>query len=160
MALFKFSDLPIRYNSQKIEASWFNSIRTLLTQIFGDIQGESSQPIGQTDTNQNVFNLENIDKADFSQVDVQYVVRRQTDDSSKEVFQAGAFSLQYKRQAGVWRLAGDQENIRGDDAKIEFSLLEDTGSGSNIVTLRYSTTALNGINHDGNLKVRAVKWIA
>ena len=160
MALLKFSDLPIRFNGQKIEASWFNSLRTLLTQIFGDIQGESSQPIGQTDTNQNVLNMENIDKLEFSQVDVEYMVRRNTDDTNAEVMQSGFFSIQYLRQAGTWRLAGDQENIKGEDGKIEFSLLEDTGGGSNLVTLRYSTTAINGASHVGDLKVRGVKWIA
>lgn len=160
MALINFSDLPIRLNGQKIEASWFNSMRTLLIQIFGEAQGETTQPIGQNDTNQNVINIENIDKSDFSQVDVSYIARRSTDDPSEERMQAGSFSIQYWRQAGVWRLGGDQENLRGNDGKIEFSLLEDTGSGSNIVTLRYSTTSINGGNHLGDLKVRAVKWIA
>jgi len=158
MALTKFSDLPIRSNGSKIEASWFNSIRTLLTQIFGDIQGESSQPIGQTDTNQTVTEIANVDKLEFSMIDVEYMVRRNTD--TVEVMQSGKFSIQYLRVANSWRIVGDQQDINGDDGQIEFSLLEDTGGGSNLVTLRYSTTTISGATHVGDLKVRAKKWIA
>ena len=160
MALLKFSDLPIRLNGDKIEASWFNSMRTLLVQIFGEIQGESSLPIGQNDSNQTIPEMAGIDKLDFSQVDVEYIVRRRTDDLSSEVFQSGKFAIQYMIGSNNWRISGDQENIKGEDAKIEFSLLQDTGSGSNLVTLRYSTTAISGASHVGDLKIRGKKWIS
>jgi len=158
MALTKFSDLPVRSNGSKIEASWFNSMRTLLVQIFGDIQGESSLSVGQTDTNQTVTEIANVDKLDFSMIDVEYMLRRRTD--TTEVMQSGRFSIQYLISANSWRIKGDQENINGDDGQIEFSLLEDTGGGSNLVTLRYSTTTISGASHTGDLKVRAKKWIA
>lgn len=159
MALVKFSDIPIRANGQKIEASWFNSIRLLLVQIFGDIAGEERQSIGNTDTSQDITGLTDISSLEFSQVDFEYQVRRK--DDVNDVFQSSQNPvLHFKTSSQVWVLTGHDENIRGDDAKINFELFQqDLGGGDIRATVRYSTTDLGGGGvHTGDLNVRSKKW--
>lgn len=158
MAFEKFSDIPIRANGQKIDASWFNSIRLLLIQIFGDIAGEKQTIIGNTDTNQDILGLENISSNEFSRVDVDYMVRRK--DDGNDLFQTGTFYLHYKTSSNTWALLGADENLVGDDAQIEFSLFTQDVSGDLQTTARYSTTDIGGGGvHTADLKVRSIKWI-
>lgn len=159
MALEKFSDIPIRANGQKIEASWFNTLRLLLVQIFGDISGEEQQSIGDADTNQPITALSDISSQEFSKVDIEYMVRRK--DDTYDLLQASKFiTLHYKETSDLWSMHGDQENIQGDDAKIEFDLFQQDVAGDKQATLRYSTTALGGGGiHEGDIKVRSKKWI-
>lgn len=153
MSLTKFSDIPLRVNGQKIEYAWFNTIRLLLVQILGDATGESTQTIGQTDSGQLVTDLSNIDGAEFSRVDVEYSVRRQTD--SVEVFQSGRFSLQYFETTDTWRMVGHDSNIMGDDAQIEFGLFV---VSAGVVSVTETTTAIAGSSHVGKLTTKAVRW--
>ena len=154
MSLTKFSDIPLRANGTKIDASWFNTLRLLLIQIFGDATGELAQSIGQTDSNQAITDLSNIDADEFSRIDVEYSVRRQTD--STEVFQSGNFTLQWLALSQVWRIVGHDANILGDDAQIEFSLFVES---TKVITVRESTTALAGSGHVGTITTKAKRWV-
>jgi hypothetical protein len=156
MALNVFSDLTERVNGVKIDAGWFNDIRTILISAFGDVSGELLQSIGQTDTNQDIVSLTAIDKDSFSKVDVEYMVRRYTD--TEDLFQSGTFTLHYKINTDEWTIHGDEININGDDGKITFSIFEDTAGGGNKVTVRYSTTSLAGASYVGEIKTRSKKW--
>lgn len=158
MALEKFSDIPIRANGQKIEASWFNTLRLLLVQIFGDIAGEESQSIGDADTNQDIAALADISSQEFSRVDIEYMARRK--DDTYDLFQSGTITLHYKETTDNWFMYGDEENLLGDDCKIIFTLFVQDVAGDKQATLRYSTTALGGGGtHEGDIKVRSKKWI-
>lgn len=149
-----FSDIPIRSNSDDIDASWFNTIRTLLIQILGDAVGEAIQSIGNTDTDQDITELSLITDADYSKVDVDYMVRRTS--TTADLFQSGRFSLH--RKADGWTIHGHDQNIFGDDALITFSVYNTVVLTKNLVTVRYSTTDCGGASHVGELKVRAIKW--
>lgn len=160
MAIEVFSDIPVRSNGQLIEASWFNTIRTLLVQILGDSSGEVSQDIGQTDTNQDLTELFEIDKADFSRVDFEYMVRRAMGTSGDDFFQSGTGVLHYKARTDEWTLNGINDDIKGDDALITFGIREDTGGGGNKATVTYSTTTISGTGaYTGTIKIRSKKWI-
>lgn len=156
MALEKFSDIPIRSNGPPfIDASWFNSIRTLLVAVFGDIAGESTQSIGATDTDQFVTAVAGISSQDFSCVDVEYWVRR--NDSSGYYYQRGEGTLFYKN--GTWEAHGFDQNLRGDDAKITFDVFQETVGGYEEVTLTYSTESLGGTGDSSYLTTRNKKWV-
>lgn len=154
-----FSDIPIRSNGQKIEASWFNTIRLFLIQLLGDISGELTQAVGQGDSNQDVLAAIEVDSTVHSKVDVEYFIRRDTD--TEDVAQSGSFTCHYKSSSDKWEIHGDYEGIRGDDAGLEFSIFEDKTSqpGKNLLTVRYSTSTLSGTGHSGTLKTRSSKWV-
>ena len=151
----RFSEIPIRSNGLPvIDAGWFNTIRLLLVQIFGDIAGESSQSIGDTDTDQDVTAVADISAEEFSRVDIEYGVRRV--DSLSNVFQCGTLTLVYKSTG--WEIHGTDGPIIGDDALIEFDIFEQTVGGFKEVTLQYSTTALGGTGHTATIVTRNKKW--
>jgi len=148
-----FSTLPIRYNGAEIDASWFNTLRTFLINALGIVSGEVPQAVGLTDTNQDVVGLI-FDKNEFHQVDIEYWGRRKT--ASNEVLMHGFIYLQYMVNANAWRLV--QGPVNGDDALIEFSLLEDLSGGGNIVQLRYTTLTIAGAGYTGTLKTKYKTW--
>lgn len=149
-----FGDIPVRINGQLIEASWFNTIRSKLLQAFGDVEGEVAQAIGQGQVSQDITTL-TFSSADFSSVDIEYTLRRETD--SDEVFVRGGFTLQYMKTANTWRLK--EGEFRGDDVGVTFDTLDDTGTpGINIVQVRYSSDTLAGGSYAGNIVTKYTTW--
>lgn len=146
-----FSDIPIRSNQGVIDASWFNTIRLFLIQLLGDVQGEEAQSIGDTDTNQYADGLSELDGSEFTKIDIEYKVDRES--TALHAIQSGFFTMHKKD--GTWEMHGDEQNIFGDDAKISFSLFQ----ASTLITLRYSTTTIGGSGHVGALTMRAKKWV-
>lgn len=148
-----FASIPIRVNGQRIEASWFNTIRTQLINLLGDIQGQTAQNIDNAVTSQDVSTL-SFSSQDFSSIDVEYTIRRKTD--SGEKFVRGEFSLQYLKNTDSWRL--EEGEFRGDDAGVTFDLLEDTVGGFRTVQVRYTSDSLAGANYEGFIITTTKGW--
>jgi len=156
MTTERFSDIPIRSNGEDIDAGWFNTIRLLLVQIFGDIAGESSQSIGDADIDQHVTAVSDISCEEFSRVDIECSIRRV--DSLSNVFQTINLTLLYKGATLGWVIHGTDGPITGDDALISFDIFEQTVLTFKEVTLTYSTTALGGTGHAATIVTRHKKW--
>ena len=145
-----FSSIPIRLNGQIIDAAWFNIIRTLLISIIGDAQGQVSESIGNTDVNQDIGELTDIDGDLYFRIDVEYTVRRTS--TTKNLSQSGRFYLHWKSTG--WEKHGDEQDIIGDDGKIEFSLFQ----AGELVTVRESTTDIGGTGHVGSITTMVKLW--
>ncbi len=148
-----FGDIPIRNNGDTITAAWFNTIRSKLLAAFGDVEGQVVQAISNTVTNQDITTLQ-FDKNDFSQIDVEYILRRKTD--STEVFVRGGFTIEYMISTNAWRIK--EGEFRGDDVGVTFNLLDDTGGGSNVTQVRYTSDTLAGANYSGNILTTYKSW--
>lgn len=148
-----FGDIPLRSNGEVIEASWFNTIRSKLISAFGDVEGAVAQAISNSVTNQDVTTL-SFDSAEVSEADVEYILRRKTD--SGEVFLKGGFSLQYMQATDAWRIK--EGEFRGDDVGVTFTLLDDTGGGSNVTQVRYTSDNFAGTSYVGNIVTSYKTW--
>lgn len=146
-----FSSIPIRLNGQIIDAAWFNILRTLLISILGDVQGQVSEAIGNTDVNQDITELTDLDGDLYFRVDISYTVRRTS--TTKNLVQSGKFYLHWKSTG--WEKHGDEQDLIGDDGQIEFSLLQ----ADELITVRQSTTDIGGTGHSGSITTMVKLWL-
>lgn len=143
-----FSDISIRVNSdtEYVEASWWNDIRTALINAFGG--GATAESKFTMTDNQSTFadiTSFTFDGASYGSVVAEYTIYRYDGTSTERRETGGVLKFGYKPQAGSWSL--DERRSAGDDA------LNITGGGLQVTTtsgvgqVQYKTDNMGGSDH-------------
>ncbi len=134
-----FSDIPIRKNGQKVDASWWNTIRSKLIAAFGGgVVGSTPVTINDNQSSYLAITDLVVDGAFFSYALVRYSIYRT--DGTIERRESGFLHLTYKQIADVWSL---ERESRFDDAlNIADSLIVTTASS--VAAVEYKSDAMGG----------------
>jgi len=137
-----FSTIPVRTNGPKVEAGWFNALRTagilvdsLVAQTTFTVANNQSSPA-------------NVTGAAFAQASYRGVIllvegRRKTDSSERVAM--GFIFMFYRQASSTWDV---MRVMNGDELGIEFTV---TGAGQ----LQYISDNQSGSNYSGSLRFRA-----
>lgn len=145
------TSIPTRANGDKILASWFNTIKTFLSNF------ESYSNVTTDTIDNNVSVAEEIvgmtlDAASYTSAVYEMELYRSTD--SVDAFANGKVYLQ--RVAGAWRIdtggwSGDADATPGGGG-ITFSVTESGG----IAQVKYVTSNIAGTSYVGNIKITRI----
>jgi len=145
---FDLTTLPIRYNGQRIDASWFNTIRSFILASFSGIFPQASYTL---DNNSTVAISDyTFDKDDIMSATIEYHAER-SDDSNPLGVRTGKLRVQW--DGTTWTIA--EAEIDGPDMGIEFTISENVS----VAQLGYVTSNYAGTNYVGRLDLKALSFV-
>lgn len=139
-----FSDIPVRINGTNIDASWFNTIRTLLIAFFPNVFGNIASPFTIANNQSSYANITDFifDSTIATSQIGRYEIYRKTD--SSERIETGTIVAHYKPIADTFtyyrRADGDEDALN-----VDASLYVDPSTGQ----VQYKSDNMSGANYVG-----------
>lgn len=145
-----FSDIPVRSNSQTVDASWWNTIRTALVNVFGSgLTTETQFTIANNqgaaaDVTGLVF-----DKDSLVQVRIEYRLMQRDDAENRVTY--GQLVAFYNSEDDSWTL--DDNPDGGDLSGVTFSIDDADTSAAQI---QYTSDDMSGGNEARTMRHKVV----
>lgn len=141
------SSLPLRVNGEEVDASWWNTIRSALLQLFPGSDGNPTAPYDVANNQSTYTNIGiNYDPAAGSSWITFYEIYRKTD--SSELLEVGEIHVTYKPVTGNFDY-GRVIKVGDNSLNTSGSILTDPFQVTSGGDLQYKSDNLSGGNYVG-----------